>query len=306
MENIKDFILNNVDEHFIYRGCACEDYELVPTLARKLKSDISFNTYIKYAAIVEKAAKKGYREIGMSGESNELSQHYGLITSYLDWSYSIYVALYFAFTSYLKQYVDENILNRCISVDKIKSLRYNFDNHKYCIYKLNKVLYEEVKNQYPNLPLIIDDTDYKNKRMKAQQGLLSKIDREAGDGTNIQNSQIQILADWLNSKNSDVLLKKVNNKYLWGNEKKIFLEKLTYTLTQKDRVYLQKKLKENNATSINLFPDFEGVKKNIEFSEDYNLLRDFEIAYHEPPIHDNFGTPVDGKDSLKKGEFFCF
>lgn len=85
---------------------------------------------------------------------------------------------------------------------------------------------------------------------------------------------------------------------------------------------MQKYLKENGAISTKLFPDFEGVKKNIEFSEDYNILRDWEIAYQEAPFHSNFISLEDSlkmvngnqtvinsrlnTDHLGEGEFFPF
>lgn len=280
------------NSNFIYRGCVFEKYDLVPTLARKLKTDISFAQYNIYSDVVKKAAERGYSEVGMNGLADGLSQHYGLSTSYLDWSYSVYVALYFAFTSYIKQFVDENILDQHIDLCKMHCLRDDFNKHKYCIYRLNKTLYDELKNQYPKLPLIVSDTDHKNERMESQQGLLSSIDStKVNDNAKIQNSQIKILADWLQSNNPDDFLKQSGDKYSWNNE--TLLEKITFKLSQRDRNDLQKYLKENGAISTKLFPDFEGVKKNIEFSKDYNILRDWEIAYQEAPLHSNFTAPED-------------
>ncbi|WP_435634072.1 FRG domain-containing protein [Levilactobacillus brevis] len=305
---------------FIYRGCAFEKYDLVPTLARKLKADVSFDQYNIYSDVVKKAAERGYSEVGMNGLADGLSQHYGLSTSYLDWSYSVYVALYFAFTSYIKQFVNDNILDQHID-RKMYCLREEFNKHKYCIYRLNKTLYDELKNQYPKLPLIVYDTDDKNERMKAQQGLLSSIDSaKVNNEAKIRSSQIKILADWLQSNNPDDFLKQSGNKYSWNNE--TLLEKITFELPQRDRNYLQKCLKENGAISTILFPDFEGVKKNIEFSEDYNILRDWEIAYQESPFHSKATTLEDllqmangnqkvinsslNTDRLGEGEFFPF
>lgn len=309
------------NSNFIYRGCAFEKYDLVPTLARKLKADVSFDQYNIYSDVVKKAADRGYSEVGMNGLANGLSQHYGLSTSYLDWSYSVYVALYFAFTSYIKQFVNDNILDQHIDLCKMYCLRDEFNKHKYCIYRFNKTLYDELKNQYPELPLKLSDTDDKNERMKAQQGLLSRIDSaKVNDEAKIQSSQIKILADWLQSSNHDDVLKQSGNKYSWNNE--TLLEKITFELPQRDRNYLQKCLKENGSISTILFPDFEGVKKNIEFSEDYNILRDWEIAYQESPFHSNAITKEDlskmvngnqnvinsrlNTDNLGEGEFFPF
>ncbi|WP_125766174.1 FRG domain-containing protein [Levilactobacillus mulengensis] len=309
------------NSNFIYRGCAFEKYDLVPTLARKLKADVSFDQYNIYSDVVKKAAERGYSEVGMNGLADGLSQHYGLSTSYLDWSYSVYVALYFAFTSYIKQFVNDNILDQQIDLCKMYCLRDDFNKHKYCIYRLNKTLYDELKNQYPKLPLIVYDTDDKNERMKAQQGLLSSIDSaKVNNEAKIRSSQIKILADWLQSNNPDDFLKQSGNKYSWNNE--TLLEKITFELPQRDRNYLQKCLKENGAISTILFPDFEGVKKNIEFSEDYNILRDWEIAYQESPFHSKATALEDllqmangnqkvinsslNTDNLGEGEFFPF
>lgn len=322
MATLQEIILEaKNNNNFIYRGCAFENYDLVPTLARKLKIDVSFDQYNIYSNVVKKAAERGYAEVGMNGLSDGLSQHYGLSTSYLDWSYSVYVALYFAFTSYIKQFVDEKILDQDINLCKMYCLRDDFNKHKYCIYRLNKTLYDELKNQYPKLPLIVYDTDHKNERMESQKGLLSSIDSaRVNDKAKIQSSQIKILADWLQTNNPSGYLKHIDNKYLWNNE--TLLEKTTFKLPQGDRNSLQKCLKESGTISTKLFPDFEGVKKNIEFSEDYNILRDWKIAYKEAPFHSNFISPEDllkivngnqkvtnsrlNTDHLGEGEFFPF
>lgn len=322
MATLQEIILEaKNNNNFIYRGCAFENYDLVPTLARKLKIDVSFDQYNIYSDVVKKAAERGYAEVGMNGLADGLSQHYGLSTSYLDWSYSVYVALYFAFTSYIKQFVDEKILDQDIDLCKMYCLRDDFNKHKYCIYRLNKTLYDELNSQYSKLPLIVDDTDHTNERMESQKGLLSSIDStRVNDKAKIQSSQIKILADWIQTNNPSDSLKHIDNKYLWNNE--TLLEKKTFKLPQSDRNYLQKCLKENGAISTKLFPDFEGVKKNIEFSEDYNILRDWEIAYQEAPLHSNFTATEDSSkmvngnqnvinsrlntDNLGEGEFFPF
>ncbi|MFK5279611.1 hypothetical protein ACI3PL_08570, partial [Lacticaseibacillus paracasei] len=144
----------------------------------------------------------------------------------------------------------------------------------------------------------------------------AKVNNEA----KIRSSQIKILADWLQSNNPDDFLKQSGNKYSWNNE--TLLEKITFELPQRDRNYLQKCSKENGAISTILFPDFEGVKKNIEFSEDYNILRDWEIAYQESPFHSKATALEDllqmangnqkvinsslNTDRLGEGEFFPF
>jgi hypothetical protein len=279
------------NKKYIYRGCAFEKYDLVPTLARKVRPEARFSEFNIYSDILQKAAEQGFSQIGMDGTASDLSQHYGLSTSYLDWSYSVYVALYFAFTSYIKQFVDENILNPNIlhegmDLCKLNDLRHEFNKHEYCIYRLNKKLYDELRKQYPKSPLIVHDTNHQNERMESQQGLLSSIDStKVNDKETIQSSQIQILADWFQSNNPDDSVKQSGKAYSWHG--KTLLDKKTFELPQRDRNCLQKYLKENGAVSTKLFPDFEGVKKNVELSEDYSLLIGFQIAYHEGDLLSN-------------------
>lgn len=101
--------------------------------------------------------------------------------------------------------------------------------------------------------------------------------------------------------------KKIINCF-WKN--KLLFEKIPFKLSQIERNYLQKCLKENGAISTKLFPDFEGVKKNIVFSEDYNILRDWHIAYQEADFHQTWttdsGLNKDQIDQLDEGEFFAF
>ncbi|MBN6049185.1 hypothetical protein [Lactobacillus helveticus] len=75
MATLQEIILEaKNNNNFIYRGCAFENYDLVPTLARKLKIDVSFDQYNIYSDVVKKAAERGYSEAGMNGLADGLSQ----------------------------------------------------------------------------------------------------------------------------------------------------------------------------------------------------------------------------------------
>ncbi|MDN6050439.1 MAG: hypothetical protein L0I50_12660 [Lactiplantibacillus plantarum] len=74
MATLQEIILEaKNNNNFIYRGCAFENYDLVPTLARKLKIDVSFDQYNIYSDVVKKAAERGYSEAGMNGLADGLS-----------------------------------------------------------------------------------------------------------------------------------------------------------------------------------------------------------------------------------------
>jgi hypothetical protein len=93
------------DLGFIFRGQRVSDWKLETTLDRlhsKLDKRIDVNSTYDY--LLEKFAKsiRGRTEISKDIVENKdelwaLGQHYGLATPLLDWTYSIYVSVFFAF-----------------------------------------------------------------------------------------------------------------------------------------------------------------------------------------------------------------
>ncbi|USS89478.1 FRG domain-containing protein [Fructilactobacillus cliffordii] len=313
IKNIDEIISNNENNHeLIFRGCAYDYYDLVPTLARKLNGRTSFEQYQKYVSIVSNAANRGYKQIKMNGKVSDLSQHYGLSTNNLDWSNSIYVSLYFSFTSYINGFFTKEFDNdhyKKLNYNErtnyiLEELRYKFNNHIYCLYKLNKNLLKELKEKYSTAPIEIIETDVENHRMKAQEGLLTTIDISqlinnsliTNSKISIKDSQMEILKKWLDKIDPQNTLEKCDDKYLWKWNGKLLLEKESFSLNQRERCDLQKKLNDVGAISTNLFPDFEGVKKNIDISENYNLLRDWCIAEHS--VSSGMGFQTDPKDEI--------
>jgi hypothetical protein len=98
-EFIKIFIDKNEDlrmsKGYIYRGQEKSDWGLVPTYFRKIENKL--DTYQKHLTTFERALR-GKVKFPVS-DIEALGQHYGLATRYLDWAYSPFVALFFAFES---------------------------------------------------------------------------------------------------------------------------------------------------------------------------------------------------------------
>ncbi|EPW3003025.1 hypothetical protein BST50_06425 [Vibrio vulnificus] len=97
---------NRVDAQFIFRGQRMYDWGMTPTLARMTKNDIVTEDLAKRQLDMFRKAIRGrisdhsLLDDGDEREHDELwsiGQHHGLMTPLLDWTYSPYVALFFAF-----------------------------------------------------------------------------------------------------------------------------------------------------------------------------------------------------------------
>lgn len=94
------------DMGFIFRGHACSDWSLNTTLDRHLSriSPKGIDLQSTYDFLLKEFVKsiRGRSNINKNTYANQdelwaLGQHYGLATPLLDWTHSLYVALFFAF-----------------------------------------------------------------------------------------------------------------------------------------------------------------------------------------------------------------
>lgn len=97
---------NRVDEQFIFRGHRRFDWEMTPTLARVTENGIVTEEIAKQQLdMFRKAIRGRIADHSLLDDENErehdelwsIGQHHGLMTPLLDWTYSPYVALFFAF-----------------------------------------------------------------------------------------------------------------------------------------------------------------------------------------------------------------
>lgn len=94
---------NRPDTQFVFRGHRRADWALMPTLARISANNIITSDLANMQLARFKMAVRGRMkdaalvEPGQEDELWSVGQHHGLMTPLLDWTYSPYVALFFAF-----------------------------------------------------------------------------------------------------------------------------------------------------------------------------------------------------------------
>lgn len=157
-----DYVTNNLfyvspTDNYIYRGQSDSTKFLEPSFVRTLKKDLKikrkkeYNMHLKSHLKTFKEALKGrthfYQDIkGNDDELWALGQHYGLDTPLLDFTYSFYVAAYFAFLS-------------------------ESNPNGYCaIYAIAKDYINHLQNQNKTVKIFVPETDF-NKRIISQYGL---------------------------------------------------------------------------------------------------------------------------------------
>lgn len=223
--------------HAIYRGVSDANYELIPSLFRKNYKAVIFREGGKFKEDTMKRYFNHFRYAirGRRGcnpkdlsiyEVWALGRHYGLLTPLLDWTYSPYVALFFAFEKKTEE--DFHIRSvYCLKMNKIK------DDDKY----------EEQKEDITFLPIsdfnsltFFSPLTDENPRLINQAGLFTVSRHEFS------------VNKWV-----EMHFKGENEHDNWT------LMQIKIDATNADRVRILKKLNRMNINHATLFPDLEGA-----------------------------------------------
>lgn len=176
--------LNDLPNHFVYRGQANSDWGLESSLERALGSAWSQETAEKYErfSLMQFQSKYHLYDRETAQPKSKLSwlstmQHYGVPTRLLDFSESPYVAMYFALESYLPclgkdlaiyaiDYTDA--MDR--SIAEIRRIDSRIEMTRDSLYANRDRAFEEVVDRYSCDIIWVTEPEQMNTRLDRQAG----------------------------------------------------------------------------------------------------------------------------------------
>jgi len=120
---------------YIFRGQANENWQLEPSLNRILKNikiendgidDIIIKHFFRFKENIRGKLENNSIELD-TVELVTLGQHYGLRTTLLDWTWSPYIGLFFAFSDISHEETDYRVL-WCLNNDDITKINDTYKN----------------------------------------------------------------------------------------------------------------------------------------------------------------------------------
>lgn len=277
-----------VNREVFYRGQADARWKLIPYPFRNDNDDGDFErtNYILKKVIEDFhdsvlgidpniPAKADEHELWMYG------RHYGLNTPLLDWSYSPYIAAFFAFSQYLKLYCEEKKNIDYVAIFEMSS---HFDNDGRFVINYNewypanefKFINKKVEPQIAlGLRLLKDRKQYYI-RQKAQRGIFTVLLNEHVD-----------LIGYL--------------KTIYPSDKKLEMIRV-YLINAKEVNQCLASLSHMNIHFASLYPDAEGAAKHANLNFEIQSEAKLEVIRKVFDNKDFLGSIISKiKEDLKKG-----
>ncbi|MDY0223181.1 MAG: FRG domain-containing protein [Desulfobacterium sp.] len=239
---LEDEFFNRNGVQFVFRGHRRYDWSLLPTLGRLTGNGIVGEELAeKQLELFRRAARGRLKDTSLLVEDNQnaelwsVGQHHGLMTPLLDWTYSPYVALFFAFAKEDQQGEE--------------------DNPYRSVYVLNKSFVTD-DGLCPDIRVLEPRKD-DHGRLVNQAGLFTFSPSDA----TIENKLIEILSDFDEFKEVD---EKREAEVLARYICKIYIR-------NEDRKGCLKSLRRMNVHHASLFPDLIGASDycNLLMEEEY-------------------------------------
>jgi FRG domain/Domain of unknown function (DUF3387) len=265
---LESTFFNRNKTQMIYRGHRRYDWPLTPSLGRFDSRKIITEEVAEAQLRLFRRAVRGRisdRSLVEDGEDNELwsvGQHHGLFTPLLDWTYSPYVALFFAFEG--EDETDE------------------LDNPYRAIYVLNKT-HVEAADKCPDVHVLEPRKD-DHGRLVNQAGLFT----HSSYGDTLENFLIkslhdEVLEDVDENEEANELAKYICKIYIPNDE----------------RAECLRHMRMMNVHHASLFPDLIGASNycNILVSQEAIAYRQSQIERGEKPLATVIDTPLDRADT---------
>ena len=278
---LNEFIEDNFfsDPSFVFRGQGCASWELNTTLDRLLRQvpeefrheGIVYDHLDRFSkALRGRRTGNGTRKENPN-ELWALGQHYGLSTPFLDWSFSPYIALFFAFNAPSPPPSGERAL-WALDIKKVQEINVNIKDYVGIKNSSGETLEFGFKvfeqDRTPIIELIEPLSD-DNPRIISQAGMFTRL------------PVLTSLNEWV--------------FHLCGKGYKEVLLKIIIPENARDRVIWA--LEKMNIHSASLFPDFTGASKYC--NEMLSILsRKKEIEKETNSILATIGIPINEKIPL--------
>ena len=229
-ELLESNFFNTSGVQFIFRGHRRYDWSLLPTLGRLTENGIvSTELAEKQLDLFRRAVRGRLKDTSLLVEAEQedelwsVGQHHGLMTPLLDWTYSPYVALFFAFAKEDQQGEE--------------------DNHYRGVYALNKSFVAD-NDQCPDIRLLEPRKD-DHGRLVNQAGLFTFSPTDA----TIENKLIETISEFDEFKEA---AEETEAEVLACYICKIYIK-------NEDREGCLRSLRRMNVHHASLFPDLIGA-----------------------------------------------